>query len=95
MLYSAATVWGGKPDVLGKAERYFRALGRVPRFESKLKALEFKQGFATAVGDVEAWTAAIDAASVELRRSEAMGRLVALVLNLGKAVRVDIRLTSG
>lgn len=76
----------GDEERLGKAERYFRKLSKVAGFESKLRALEFKQGFTAAVREVTEWTGAIEKCAVELRVSNRMGRLIALVLNLGNAL---------
>ena len=76
----------GDERALGKAERYFRALTAVPGFESKLRALEFKQGFASAIGAVRDWTECVDRCATELKQSSRMGRLIALVLNLGNAL---------
>ena len=76
----------GDEERLGKAERYFRKLGRVAGFESKLRALEFKQGFTAAVNAVNEWIGCIGACAAELKGSDRMGRLIALVLTLGNAL---------
>ena len=81
--------YDGDPDRLGKAERYFRALVAVPGYESKLRALQFKQGFRAAVSQVREWTRVVECASRELRGSARMGRLMALVLNLGNALNAN------
>jgi hypothetical protein len=71
---------------LGKAERYFSALASVAGHASKMKALRFKQGFRSATRDVKAWVNTVDAFCAELKNSTRLGRLVALVLNLGNAL---------
>lgn len=82
-------LYDGDPDRLGKAERYFRALVAVPGYESKLRALQFKQGFRAAVFQIREWTRVVECASRELRGSARMGRLMALVLNLGNALNAN------
>ena len=82
-------LYDGDPDRLGKAERYFRALVAVPGYESKLRALQFKQGFRAAVSQIREWTRVVECASRELRGSARMGRLMALVLNLGNALNAN------
>ena len=76
----------GDEQRLGKAERYFRRLGTVNGFESKLRALAFKQGFTETVGAVRDWCDTIESCSHELQTSPKMGRVLALVLNLGNAL---------
>ena len=76
----------GDPERLGKAERYFTHLIAVAGYESKLRALVFKQGFEASVRDVRAWTSAIARFCGEMKASTRVGRLVALVLNLGNAL---------
>jgi len=76
----------GDEQRLGKAERYFRRLGTVNGFESKLRALAFKQGFTETVGAVRDWCDTIESCSQELQTSPKMGRVLALVLNLGNAL---------
>ena len=71
---------------LGKAERYFSALASVAGHASKMKALRFKQGFRSATRDARVWVATVDAFCAELKNSSRLGRLVALVLNLGNAL---------
>ena len=55
-------------------------------FESKLRALAFKQGFTETVGAVRDWCDTIESCSHELQTSPKMGRVLALVLNLGNAL---------
>ena len=76
----------GDVERLGKAERYFRKLGAVNGFESKLRALAFKQGFTETVSAVRDWCDTIESCSHELQTSPKMGRVLALVLNLGNAL---------
>ena len=80
---TALNMYEGEEERLAKADRYFRKLGKVAGFESKLRALEFKQGFTAAVNAIHDWTGVIDSCSRELKASTRMGRLIALVLNLG------------
>ena len=83
---AALRAFEGDRARLGVAERYFSALASVPGHASKMKALRFKQSFRSATRDVRASVAAIDAFCAELKSSSRLGRLVALVLNLGNAL---------
>ena len=83
---AALRAFEGDRARLGKAERYFSALASVAGHASKMKALRFKQSFRSATRDARAWVATIDSFCAELRSSSRLGRLVALVLNLGNAL---------
>ena len=83
---AALRAFEGDRARLGKADRYFSALASVAGHASKMKALRFKQGFRSATRDARAWVAVVDAFCAELKSSSRLGRLVALVLNLGNAL---------
>ena len=79
---------------LGKAERYFDALADVPGHGSKMKALRFKQIFKTITKEVKDWTERIELFCDELKSSSRLGRIVALVLNLGNALHAGRRVAA-
>ena len=83
---AALRAFEGDRARLGKADRYFSALASVAGHASKMKALRFKQGFRSATRETRAWVAVVDAFCAELKSSSRLGRLVALVLNLGNAL---------
>ncbi|KNC50204.1 uncharacterized protein AMSG_06348 [Thecamonas trahens ATCC 50062] len=68
------------PKVLGRAERFFMQMIKIPRFQPRLKAFVFKRGFDEAVDDVRPSLDAVLTACNELAESKNFQELLTVIL---------------
>lgn len=86
-----ATLKGYSGDVaqLGRAERFFMQLIKVPRLEPRMKAFVYKRGFEEAVADVEPDLNNLLAACEELDASERFVEILTIVLAYANYANAD------
>ncbi|CAI0394235.1 unnamed protein product [Linum tenue] len=76
----------GDNERLGKCEKFFLELMKVPRVESKLRVFSFKLQFSQQVSDLRRNLNVVNSAAEEIRSSLKLKRIMQSVLSLGNAV---------
>ncbi|XP_072989765.1 formin-like protein 5 [Typha latifolia] len=76
----------GEVAKLGKCEKFFLELMKVPRVESKLRAFSFKIQFASQVADLRGNLNSVDSACEQIRNSVKLKELMKKVLHLGNTL---------
>eukprot|EP00873_Tetraselmis_striata_P025869 jgi/Tetstr1/446133/TSEL_033732.t2 len=82
---------GGSPDSLGRAERFFLHLIKIPRLSSKLNALEFRVGFDSCRIWVDKVLDGIHTACTQVLSSGRLRRMLEVVLKLGNTLNEGTR----
>ncbi|CAG9464726.1 unnamed protein product [Pedinophyceae sp. YPF-701] len=82
---------GGDPCTLVDAERFFLAVGAVPKARAKLRALEFKLGLEETTQQLSQSWGAATAACVEARRSPRLAGLLRVVRDVGNSLNTHSR----
>ncbi|CAH1794248.1 unnamed protein product [Owenia fusiformis] len=73
----------GKFDDLSKADQFVYQLSRVPGYMDRLKAMYFKASFAEKSEEIRQCLSCLKKASIELRQSKKMAKVLELVLAMG------------
>ncbi|KAJ1631378.1 hypothetical protein T492DRAFT_59035 [Pavlovales sp. CCMP2436] len=74
---------GGAPPALGLAESFVKEVGAIPRLQERLESIHFKSRFAQELQALYADAMAVSVACDEARESEALQRLLGVVLRAG------------
>ncbi|CAK9146645.1 unnamed protein product [Ilex paraguariensis] len=78
--------YNGDKENLGKCEKFFVELMKVPRVESKLRVFSFKMQFGSQVSDLKNSLNLVNSASEEVRNSVKLKRIMQTILSLGNAL---------
>ncbi|CAN0907357.1 Formin-like protein 18 [Linum grandiflorum] len=76
----------GDKESLGKCEKFFLELMKVPRVESKLRVFSFKMQLSQQVSDLRRNLNIVNSAAEEIRSSTKFKRIMQSVLSLGNAL---------
>ncbi|VFR01829.1 unnamed protein product [Cuscuta campestris] len=76
----------GDMDNLGKCEKFFLELMKVPRVESKLRVFSFKIQFCSQVSDLRKSLNIVNSTAEEVRNSVKLKRIMQTILSLGNAL---------
>ncbi|XP_058724930.1 formin-like protein 18 [Vicia villosa] len=76
----------GDTENLGKCEKFFLELMKVPRVESKLRVFCFKMQFCSQVSDLKRDLNIVNSASEQIRNSVKLKRIMQTILSLGNAL---------
>ncbi|KAL3875511.1 hypothetical protein ACJMK2_033457, partial [Sinanodonta woodiana] len=75
--------YNGNIDDLSKPDRFTYQMTRVPGYEQRLKALVFKANFHEKIGEMRQNLLNIKKASLELRQSKKLAKILELILAMG------------
>lgn len=76
----------GNTDLLGKCEKFFLELMKVPRVESKLRVFAFRITFSSQVADLRSNLNTINEAANEVKESAKLRQIMQTILTLGNAL---------
>lgn len=78
--------YAGDKEMLGKCEKFFLELMKVPRVEAKLRVFAFKITFSSQVEDLRSNLNTINDASREVKESVKLRQIMQTILTLGNAL---------